>query len=99
MTFEYFLQNIDHKFNTSLYKEQLRYGQYIMNELYNIWPEKYAEITGSDYDCFYDNSTVQFTLDKLQKDWPEREELYKSKKKRLEALQKLSDLDQELGLD
>lgn len=69
MTFEEFVQNVDHKFHTSSYRGQLRYGQYIMNELNNIWPEKYAEITGSDIDCFYDNGIIRFTLDKLEQDW------------------------------
>jgi hypothetical protein len=69
MTFEEFVQNVDHKFHNSSYRGQLRYGQYIMNELYNIWPEKYAQITGSDIDCFYDNSIVRLTLDALEKDW------------------------------
>jgi hypothetical protein len=71
MTFEEFVKTVDHKFHTSSYKSQLRYGQYIMNELYNVWPEKYAELTGSDHDCFYDNAAVRFTLDKLEKEWYE----------------------------
>lgn len=69
MTFEEFLNKVDYKFHTSSYKQQLRYGQYIMNELHSIWPEKYLEITNSDYDCFYDNSTVRLTLQKLEKEW------------------------------
>lgn len=69
MTFKLFLQLVDNKFNSATYKEQLRYGQYIMNELYNIWPEKHKEIIGSDYDCFYDNTIVQATLFKLEKEW------------------------------
>lgn len=32
---------------------QLRYGQSVMNVLYNVWPEKYFEISNSDIDCFY----------------------------------------------
>lgn len=69
MTFKLFLQLIDNKFNSATYKEQLRYGQYVMNELYNIWPEKHKEIIGSDYDCFYDDTLVQATLFKLEKEW------------------------------
>lgn len=69
MKFEEFVKNVDHKFHTSSYREQLRYGQYVMNELYNVWPEKYAQIVGTSYDCFYDNTLIQSTLFKLEKDW------------------------------
>jgi hypothetical protein len=69
MTYEEFLDLIDKQFNSASYKAQLRYGQYVMNELYNIWPEKYAQITGTDDDCFYDNGIVKFTLEKLEKEW------------------------------
>lgn len=72
MTFREFLKQIDDTFHTSSYKAQLRYGQYIMNELYNIWPEKYAQITNTEYDCFYDNTIVQSTLSKLEKEWNEK---------------------------
>jgi hypothetical protein len=71
MTFQEFVQLVDSEFHSATYKEQLRYGQYIMNELYNIWPEKYAQITGSDTDCFYNNSKVELTLTKLEKEWYE----------------------------
>jgi hypothetical protein len=71
MKFEEFIKKIDDQFHSSSYKAQLRYGQYIMNELYNIWPEKYNELTNSDYDCFYDNTRVKFTLEKLEKEWYE----------------------------
>lgn len=73
MTFEQFLQKIDYKFNNASYKEQLRYGQYVMNELYNSWPEKYSQIVGSEYDCFYDNRTVELTLNTLEKEWNNKE--------------------------
>ena len=72
MTFEEFINNIDHKFYTLSYKEHLRYGQHIMNELYSEWPEKYAQIIGSDIDCFYDNGIIKLTLDALEKDWGKR---------------------------
>ena len=71
MTFQEFVQLVDSEFHSATYKEQLRYGQYIMNELYNIWPEKYAQITGSDTDCFYNNYKVELTLSKLEKEWYE----------------------------
>lgn len=70
MNFKQYLQKVDDKFHNASYKEQLRYGQYVMNELYNSWPEKYAQIVGSEYDCFYDNTLVQATLFKLKKEWP-----------------------------
>jgi hypothetical protein len=40
-----------------------------MNVLYQVWPEKYKEISGGDYDCFYDDGTVRLTLDFLKKGW------------------------------
>ena len=48
---------------------QWRYGQTIMNVLWDVWPEKYQEIKCGDSDCFYDNSIVESTLDKLEKEW------------------------------
>lgn len=51
------------------HKEHLRYGQTIMNVLAKYDNEKYLEITASKFDCFYDNSTVRLTLEKLEKDW------------------------------
>jgi hypothetical protein len=48
---------------------QWRYGQTVMNVLWDVWPEKYQQIHGSDCDCFYDNVTVQHILDKLEKEW------------------------------
>jgi len=76
VTFEQFLQKIDDTFlehQASRGKvaaaNQWRYGQAVMNVLWDIWPEKYAEITGSDIDCFYDNGIIRFTLDKLDQDW------------------------------
>lgn len=71
MTFEEFVKTVDHQFNTSSYKSQLRYGQTIMNVLHDVWHKKYLEISDSDLDCFYDNATVRFTLEKLEKEWDE----------------------------
>ncbi|MFM7791831.1 MAG: hypothetical protein ACKO90_28250, partial [Microcystis panniformis] len=48
---------------------QWRYGQTLMNVLYDVWPKKYIEIKDSDYNCFYDNTLVQATLFKLEKEW------------------------------
>lgn len=69
MNFEEFLAKADSVFNGFSYKNQLRYGQCIMNELYNISPEKHKEITATEYDCFYDNSIVPLLLEKLEKEW------------------------------
>lgn len=47
-----------------------RYGQTIMNVLCDIWPNKYYELTATEYDCFYNDKMAQTTIDKLKKDWP-----------------------------
>lgn len=69
ISFETFLKKVDDAFYSYSYKDQIRYGQTIMNILWEIWPEKHKEIQGGDFDCFYDNSTVRFTLEKLEKEW------------------------------
>jgi hypothetical protein len=48
---------------------ELRHGQTLMNVLNMVWPEKYKEISGSDYDCFYDDGKVETLLTKLEKEW------------------------------
>jgi hypothetical protein len=78
MTYEQFLEKVDDTFlshqaarsNDKIKAEsQWRYGQTIMNVLWEVWPEKYQEIKGSNCDCFYDNSSVESALDKLEKEW------------------------------
>jgi hypothetical protein len=78
MKFEEFLKKVDDTFlnhqaarsrGKIKTENQWRYGQTIMNVLWEVWPDKHTEIKGSDIDCFYDNSNVQFTLDKLEKEW------------------------------
>jgi len=78
ITFDEFLKKVDDTFLSHQaarsrgkikIENQWRYGQTIMNVLWEIWPEKYQEIKGSDFDCFYNNATVQSTLDKLEKEW------------------------------
>lgn len=69
MTFQEFLNKVDNTFHGYSYKDQIRYGQTIMNVLHDVWPEKYNEITGTEFDCFYTNSLVKLTLDKLEKEW------------------------------
>jgi len=67
LSFEQFLNRVDKVYYENEF--ELRYGQTIMNVLYQVWPEKYKEISGGDYDCFYDDGTVRFTLDYLEKEW------------------------------
>lgn len=68
MNFDQFLDSVDKFYYENEF--EFRYGQTVMNVLYRTWPEKYEELSGGDYDCFYDDGTVRFTLDRLQKDWP-----------------------------
>jgi hypothetical protein len=67
ISFKDFLQLADDTYNH--YSFELRYGQTIMNTLYSVWPEKYKELVASKEDCFYDDSMVKLTLDKLEKAW------------------------------
>lgn len=70
MKFDEFLNKVDDTFNgTLLSPNRLRYGQTVMNVLYEVWPDKYKELSGSDYDCFYDTFLVGYTLNKLEKEW------------------------------
>lgn len=68
MKFEEFVSKVD-----SMYSDhkELRYGQSLMNVLFEVWPDKYREVTGTDDDCFYDDATVRLTLDRLEKEWKE----------------------------
>jgi hypothetical protein len=67
MTFDQFLNRVDKIYYENEF--ELRHGQTVMNVLHQIWPEKYKEISGGDYDCFYDDGTVRFTLDYLERVW------------------------------
>lgn len=72
MTFKKFVDNIEKIYADQGDKpesERLRYGQTIMNVLWDIWPEKYDEIKDSDFNCFYTNRNVAIVLDKLEKEW------------------------------
>lgn len=68
MKFEDFVSKVDLTYTAH---KELRYGQTLMNVLWNVWPEKYREITGTDYDCFYDDATVRLILEKLEREWNE----------------------------
>ena len=87
ISFLAFLKRVDDFYTQN---DDLRYGQSLMNILYEVWPEKYEEINNTETDCFYDEKAVRFTIEQLEKEWPSDP--------RLQALQELSDLDQELGL-
>lgn len=66
MTFEEFLDKIDQTYYDN---HEMRYGQSVMNVLYNIWSDKYKEIIKTDLDCFYDDGTTRLTLEYLEKEW------------------------------
>lgn len=87
ISFLSFLKKVDDFYTQT---DDMRYGQSLMNVLHEVWPEKYEEIKNTETDCFYDEKIVRFTIDQLEKEWPSDS--------RLQALQELSDLDQELGL-
>ena len=65
--FEQFLDLIDKNYYENEF--EVRYGQTVMNTLYRIWPEKYKELSGGTYDCFYNDGTAESTLQKLKKEW------------------------------
>lgn len=67
LNFEEFLNLVDINYYENEF--EVRYGQTVMNVLHRVWPEKYKELTNSDYDCFYDDGTVELTLDFLKKEW------------------------------
>lgn len=70
MTFEQFLDKVDKFYYENEF--ELRYGQSIMNMLYQVRPNKYKEITQTDLDCFYDDGTVKDTLDYLERIWDDK---------------------------
>ena len=67
ISFEQFLNRVDKVYYENEF--ELRHGQSIMNVLYNVRPDLYKNITQTDLDCFYDDSTIQFTLNHLEKVW------------------------------
>jgi hypothetical protein len=79
ITFNEFLKKVDDTFldhqaarsrGKIKAENQWRYGQTLMNVLWDIWPDKYLEIKESDINCFYNDSKVESTLNKLEKEWP-----------------------------
>lgn len=76
MTYKKFLENIENIYANQGDKpesERLRYGQIIMMELWDIWPQKYHKIAGSDKDPFYSDIIHKKPYDlltELEKEWP-----------------------------
>jgi hypothetical protein len=76
MTFKKFVDNIEKIYADQGDKpesERLRYGQIIMNELWNVWPQKYHQVMGSDKDPFYSEILHKKPYDlltELEKEWP-----------------------------
>ena len=71
LSFEQFLNRVDKVYYENEF--ELRYGQAVMNVLYSIWPDQYKKIAKTDLDCYYDDGTVRFTLEYLEKEWDERQ--------------------------
>lgn len=67
MTFKDFIDKVDDTYN--YFSFELRYGQTVMNTLMSVWPDKYKELTNSEYDCFYNDGIVSRTLAKLETEW------------------------------
>lgn len=60
-----------HQFNEWLQKQYikphyLRIGQNLMNELYEIDKLIYSEIVNTEFDCFYDDSLVDKTIEHVK---------------------------------
>jgi len=76
MTYKKFLDNIENIYADQGNKpksERLRYGQIIMMELWDVWPQKYHQIAGSDKDPFYFDILHKKPYDlltELEKEWP-----------------------------
>ena len=78
ITFDEFLKKVDDTFLNNhavrsrgkiKAENQWRYGQTVINVLYDVWGEKCREIINTPFDCFYKDSVVKSTLDKLEKEW------------------------------
>jgi len=67
MKFTEFMERVEDTFVAD--QDTLRYGQTVMNVLYDVWPEKYTELRDTTYDCFYTNTYLNLTLEKLEKEW------------------------------
>jgi hypothetical protein len=65
MTFEEFTKLVDQTYDSFNW----RYGQCLMNVLYSVDKTKYENLLATENDCYYDDSMVRITLDKLKKEW------------------------------
>jgi hypothetical protein len=65
MTFEEFIKLVDQTYDSFNW----RYGQCLMNVLYSVDKTKYENLLATENDCYYDDSMVRITLDKLKKEW------------------------------
>lgn len=71
MTFNEFLELVDETFmsHKASGSNQWRYGQTLMNVLWQTHRDKYEGIVGTEYDCFYTNTKIDKTLQKLKEEW------------------------------
>ena len=67
ISFKEFLDLVDKTYHEHSF--EWRYGQTLMNVLHGVDPKQYGNITRTDYDCYYDDGIVRFTLDRLNKEW------------------------------
>jgi hypothetical protein len=65
MSFEEFLKLVDQTYSSFNW----RYGQCVMNVLHSVNKNKYENVLATENDCYYDDSMVRITLDKLKKEW------------------------------
>ena len=77
MTFKEFIKKVEDAFMSNQPPKvrainRWRYGQTLMNVLWDVWPEKYNEIKDSDINCFYSNRTVNMAINKLEKEWDDK---------------------------
>lgn len=73
MTFKKFVDNIDKIYADQGDKpesERLRYGQILMNQLWQVWPAKYHNITMTQKDPFHNGGRVKDLLYELEEAWP-----------------------------
>lgn len=68
--FKEFLDMVDQTYND--HSSHWRYGQTLMNVLHGVWPKKYNEFVSTENDCYYSDSIVKITLNKLEKEWTQK---------------------------
>lgn len=66
ITFQQFKAEFE---NFHAQNKELRYGQSLMNKLFEIRPEKHTEIKGTELDCFYLDEKSELTLHYLENNW------------------------------